>query len=590
MKKIVKLFAVMLVALIPAIANALEITSSSTPVYDAEKNLLAANGTAIVIEEREGTTYVTWDGNDTGIAVNDQTIVAGGYFNPYVDSKTTIDLDSTSVTMNSGKVNIIVGGNVVVNGGYTNYDKIYVKEVNVDINGGTVNEVAGISLAYSSTLDTVLTSDYYGTDFYSVDKLNIDIDNATVSDRIYALSSYTSIKDVVINISNSTVENNSALTGSLGVGTNGVVDSFVANIDNSNIATIHGGLRAMVGSMKINAKGNTTIGDIYAGSYYAKSETYDGTNGWSGWRFGDIDYGQVGSLEFNLEDGVNYNNIYAGFQFVDKEKFQEKFSGEAALETYAKGIEGSEKAKVVINIASAPKVTDSGLVSMIDASKENVEINYMSKVEDLPVIDPSEDVTEPIIGITNVDKINEVLQNTLKTNEIALDYVANGVTVSTTIEMNAIEPEEEVANKINQLLADEKVDGKILGYFDISILLKNDAGDTLTTIPELSDAIELSIKLPSNLEPVKEGLVRKYYVIREHKGKVELIDAKLSEDGSYLTFNSDKFSTYALTYVDVEDMSGVTSPDTGDNVVLYMALGLISLVGFGFLVKNKKRA
>ena len=83
MKKIVKLFAVMLVALIPAVANALEITSSSTPVYDAEKNLLAANGTAIVIEEREGTTYVTWDGNDTGIAVNDQTIVAGGYFNAF---------------------------------------------------------------------------------------------------------------------------------------------------------------------------------------------------------------------------------------------------------------------------------------------------------------------------------------------------------------------------------------------------------------------------------------------------------------------------------------------------------------------------
>ena len=75
-------------------------------------------------------------------------------------------------------------------------------------------------------------------------------------------------------------------------------------------------------------------------------------------------------------------------------------------------------------------------------------------------------------------------------------------------------------------------------------------------------------------------------MLREHDGKIEVLDTTVASDGKSLTFETDKFSNYALVYSDVlidDDEpvidEPVENPSTNDSVGVFMALGAISVVG-----------
>ncbi len=118
-------------------------------------------------------------------------------------------------------------------------------------------------------------------------------------------------------------------------------------------------------------------------------------------------------------------------------------------------------------------------------------------------------------------------------------------------------------------------------FFNLDIVVKAD-GEPDHYLRELTKPITLSVKLPE-LPEVKEGYKRNYYILREHNGKVEKLETKLSEDGKSLTFASDKFSRYVIAYVDEVVPS---NPQTGDNILTYVFVGLISILVLGFGVKK----
>lgn len=580
---------------IPIMANAQVITEASEPEYYEDMNVLAANGTPVIITLKDGNTYVTWEGGEQ--LVNAQTVVVGGYYNPYTDENVTIELASTSVTMNSGTVDTIVGGNMVVGSekSYDNYDKIYVGKITVDINGGALKEVSAVSVARKMTdrnFNTAVPASKYGKDFYYADDVLVSIDDAVVNGRVVGVASYVYAKNLTINITNSTV-NHDANGVSVMAGTNGVVDSFLLNVKDSQISNISAGQRVMVEEMSVNVTGDSVIGDIYAGSFYPETE-FSGQDWWNNIK--NVNYGQVGEIIYTFDENVVYNNIYAGFQFVEMDKFKETFEGNAALETFAKGISGSENAKVVINIKTSPKVVGSDLVSMIDGyKKENVTVNY-TPVTDIPVIDPSEDTDEPIFGIIDKDEVDIILGESIQNNDDALGAVADGKEVSTAIEIEAIkEPSQETVQKVEEI-ANSKGNSVIVGYFDINVLIKAD-GSSIGTIDELTKPISLSVLLPNNIEQVKDGYQRQYYIVREHNGEVELLEASLSSDGKTLSFESDKFSTYALMYVDTlvadetpsEPSEVPNVPQTFDHLTVYVAVGVFSIIAIGGAVIYLKR-
>jgi LPXTG-motif cell wall-anchored protein len=82
-------------------------------------------------------------------------------------------------------------------------------------------------------------------------------------------------------------------------------------------------------------------------------------------------------------------------------------------------------------------------------------------------------------------------------------------------------------------------------------------------------------------------LKRNYVFARVHNGEVEIIENVKDNGDGTLSGDSDKFSTYAVAYTDVVDTS---NPKTGDNIVLYITLLALSVVGFvGVLIYKKKK-
>ena len=77
-------------------------------------------------------------------------------------------------------------------------------------------------------------------------------------------------------------------------------------------------------------------------------------------------------------------------------------------------------------------------------------------------------------------------------------------------------------------------------------------------------------------------VVRKYQIVRVHEGEVSILDAVFDEATGEISFETDKFSTYALIYEDVE----IDVPQTGDTTSSWPWMLLV--IGIGLIVLSTK--
>ena len=174
------------------------------------------------------------------------------------------------------------------------------------------------------------------------------------------------------------------------------------------------------------------------------------------------------------------------------------------------------------------------------------------------------------------------------------EAIENGDEVSVELETSELEEKnvtDEVKNSVEEKIKNDDTlkDAKVLGYFDINLLVKvND--DTLDEkVTELNKEIEVKVdvsELVKKLDKVASNKVRKYYVIRIHDGKTDVIEATLNDDNT-LSFKTDRFSSYTVTYKDIDTPS---NPKTLDNISTYITLGFVSLISLlGVSINLKKR-
>ena len=140
-------------------------------------------------------------------------------------------------------------------------------------------------------------------------------------------------------------------------------------------------------------------------------------------------------------------------------------------------------------------------------------------------------------------------------------------------------------------------------YLDIN-LFKKVGDNTATKITETNGTVKASILIPESLW--KAG--RTFEIIRVHDGVATAIQGTYDENTHIFTFETDKFSTYALAYKDSASLSDSvttsdssssnssnstqpTSPKTGDpnDIRVWYLLLLASLGGLGFLGLSKKK-
>lgn len=171
----------------------------------------------------------------------------------------------------------------------------------------------------------------------------------------------------------------------------------------------------------------------------------------------------------------------------------------------------------------------------------------------------------------------------------------------------------------------EKTNGaKVAGYYDIN-LFKVVNGIKIEQLATSAEKQKVTVKTPSTLKAVENGYNREYFVVRFHDNKAEKLDATLNKDGT-VTFETDKFSTYALAYVDTKkaveekdentteenaviddntatenteaenqttntteakDEKATSNPKTGDVIAAVVAVLVISVLGFGISKKIK---
>ncbi len=117
---------------------------------------------------------------------------------------------------------------------------------------------------------------------------------------------------------------------------------------------------------------------------------------------------------------------------------------------------------------------------------------------------------------------------------------------------------------------------KIARFYDINLFKGINDDLKFEEVLETSDKVKITLNIPTTLSKVEDGYKRTYYVIRLHNGKTDILDVTLTDDNK-VSFETDKFSSYALAYTDEK----IENTNTSDKALIY---GVISLIGLSEII------
>lgn len=266
----------------------------------------------------------------------------------------------------------------------------------------------------------------------------------------------------------------------------------------------------------------------------------------------------------------------------------------------------SDAGYVTVTIATA-ELSDSGSGDSSSGSSDNTNTNTdtSAKVpyEDVAISTGSvKDITGTAAATAESNPFGTKIENSSNlTTLLSLTdaEVAQGVNVWLDIQdMSASVPQTD-----KTLIQNTSGDYTVGLYLDIN-LFKKVGGNAATKVTETKGKVKASILIPESLW--KSG--RTFEIIRVHDGVATAIAGTYDENTHVFTFETDKFSTYALAYKDPASSSdsGTTSdssssnssnstqstaPKTGDpnDIRVWYLLLIASLGGLGLLGLLKKK-
>lgn len=201
-----------------------------------------------------------------------------------------------------------------------------------------------------------------------------------------------------------------------------------------------------------------------------------------------------------------------------------------------------------------------------------------------PLIDTKKEVTEILVGLDDVETAKNAFTKALEKLNIHEENIRVTVDVKN---LKEEELKEEDIKVIKDTLSKREPNTKLAGYFDIAINVF-DKDNKIAELNELDSKIKFNIALPKDIKTALSGYTRTYYVVRYHNDEVDILNANLNDDKASISFESDKFSSYALIYKDTKEETVV--PKTFDGIVGYLIVGAVTLLSILGLTKylNKK--
>lgn len=233
--------------------------------------------------------------------------------------------------------------------------------------------------------------------------------------------------------------------------------------------------------------------------------------------------------------------------------------------------------------------------------KINGKGNYTGTIEYAYVILPKDSdkigegtLTVKTTGNVEINK-NDLIDTLVENKEITaneLSEIANGKELEFVLDVK-----ESSSNKFIESSTKEYIVGK---YLDIT-LYKNIDG-TNKSIHELTKKLKISIELPTELINKDRTITRTYFIARSHNGKVDILETNYDEKTNKLTFETDKFSDYAIIYKDKKELKTTvttsinksntkqtTKAKTGDNAnIIGLMMLLVSSMFVMVFVRKKE--
>ena len=228
--------------------------------------------------------------------------------------------------------------------------------------------------------------------------------------------------------------------------------------------------------------------------------------------------------------------------------------------------------------------------------KINGKGNYTGTIEYAYVILPkdSDKIGEGTLTVKTTGNIeinkNDLIDILVENKEIS--EIANGKELEFVLDIK-----ESSSNK----LIESSTKGYIVGKY-LNITLNKIVNGTSESIHELTKKLKISIELPTELINKDKTITRTYFIARSHNGKVDILETNYDEKTNKLTFETDKFSDYAIIYKDKKELKTTVTASinksntkqtmkakTGDNAnIIGLMMLLVSSMFVMVFVRKKE--
>ena len=295
-----------------------------------------------------------------------------------------------------------------------------------------------------------------------------------------------------------------------------------------------------------------------------------------------------GTLDVDCWPKVTWNtDIMDQEKYFSEELFESKDGGSTWSSLYK-----LEPQSGYDTLAVELTTKDSGRMYKLVCTYDGTEL--YNKTKTVTVVDKTAtaETTEGTPSTTTTYDEGAIV-NTVKESYLTdeqKEAVDNGASVEVKTTASKIEPTAEDKNLVEAQLNSNNT---VAMYLDLKVLASvtkdgEQVGDTVT-VSETGTPVKFTIALDDAYINTKDTVERTYQVVRVHNGTVDVLPASFDAESKTITFETDKFSTYAIMYTDTVKASKTPSTSDTTTVGLYGGMAVVSVLAVGLLFFFKKK-
>lgn len=230
-------------------------------------------------------------------------------------------------------------------------------------------------------------------------------------------------------------------------------------------------------------------------------------------------------------------------------------------------------------------------IKALEEQKKELEdmVEFIEKIEKYePVAGDFENTTDSEENDKKGNLVNksEELITIIPLDKIEKQHVAKGEKVQVYLVVTDIS--ETVSNDDKDLIDEAIGDKEVGAYIDLT-LFKQIGDREASKVPNTNGMVQITVEVPAELLAANANVTGKYQIVRVHEGETTIIDTVFDEATGTITFETDKFSTYALVYEAENAENAQETPDTGDSTNAIPTVALL-FVGIAMVVVARKRS